>query len=323
MAGVRTWAVAVIATLLLHALLLLWILPHLKSPDSERDLAPLLVELQPSPPLPAKPLGRPQPPQPKPPPPKPKPRPPLQKLEDLIQPLPAEQLSMQSRKSSSSRTAEAPGASEAPAQAQPAPKPPKAVAQPEPIRPPASSSAPAPRPPTRRSASAPAETPQLPADYLRAAQVPQAQASTPKLLREALARLTPPPTPSTQQAPPPPSGNDGPGGGFFTLSRYDWGYESYMGRWAQQLQYAWRNNPPLDYVQGQRPLGGDVFVLVRVSREGFLTTHEVTRRVRSSDEMEHSVLDALLANSQLPPLPDDFDGEELQVHFRFIYPALR
>ena len=124
--------------------------------------------------------------------------------------------------------------------------------------------------------------------------------------------------------PPPGTGDSGrPGGGFFTLNSYNWPYESYMGRWAKTLRYTWSNNPPLDYARGLRPQGGDVFVLVRVSRSGTLESYEVTNVVLASPEMEASVISALLASGQLSALPEDFVEDELVVHFRFIYPPLR
>jgi len=129
-----------------------------------------------------------------------------------------------------------------------------------------------------------------------------------------------------QEGPPPPPGSPGAsrqGSGFFTLSSYDWPYESYMGRWAKALVYHWRNNPPMDYVSRLHPQGGEVFVLVSLNRSGELNTYEVTQIHRASREMEQSVLDAVLSSSQLPPLPEDHEEELLQVHFRFIYPPLR
>ncbi len=193
--------------------------------------------------------------------------------------------------------------------------PPAAPAAPPPVVPkPQVSEAPkVTAPPTSTGELAPA----LPPNYLQA--TPRSEA--PVSVDEAIAALTRQTEPTISDVPPPPKGNDGPGAGFFTLNRYDWPYESYMGRWAKHLKYAWRNNPPLDYVQGQRPLGGEVYVLVHVDRQGRLVSQEVTQRLRSSQEMENSVLDALLATAQLPELPADFDGEELVVHFRFIYPA--
>jgi len=132
------------------------------------------------------------------------------------------------------------------------------------------------------------------------------------------------PNRKSELPPPPGAGDSGrSGGGFFTLSSYDWPYESYMGRWAQTLQYTWNNNPPPDYARGLRPQGGDVFVLVRVDRSGTLESYEITNVILASPEMEASVISALLASGQLSALPDDFGEDELVVHFRFIYPPLR
>ena len=134
--------------------------------------------------------------------------------------------------------------------------------------------------------------------------------------------------PSKEQVegPPPPPGSPGVssrGSGFYTLSSYNWPYESYMGRWAKALVYHWRNNPPMDYVTRFHPQGGEVFVLVSLNRSGELNAYEVTQVHQASGEMERSVVDAVLSSSQLPPLPDDHDADLLQVHFRFIYPPVR
>ena len=128
------------------------------------------------------------------------------------------------------------------------------------------------------------------------------------------------------EGPPPPPGSPGissRGSGFYTLSSYDWPYESYMGRWAKALVYHWRNNPPMDYISRLHPQGGEVFVLASLNRSGELNAYEVTQVHQASEEMERSVVDAVLSSSQLPPLPDDHDEDLLQVHFRFIYPPLR
>ena len=110
--------------------------------------------------------------------------------------------------------------------------------------------------------------------------------------------------------------------GFYTLSDYDWPYESYMGRWAKALLYHWNNNPPLDYITRRQPQGGEVFVLVSVLRNGQMDTYEVTGIRYASEAMESSVVNAVLSTSQLPSLPKDLESSRLQVHFRFVYPPL-
>ncbi len=110
------------------------------------------------------------------------------------------------------------------------------------------------------------------------------------------------------------------GDGFFTLSNYQWPYESYMGRWAKHLRYAWNSQPPEDYIQGSQPNGGNVVIQVQLSRLGELESFEIISSFGSSIQMEESVVNAILSVSQLPPLPDTFQDENLIVSFRFIYP---
>ena len=110
------------------------------------------------------------------------------------------------------------------------------------------------------------------------------------------------------------------GDGFFTLSNYQWPYESYMGRWAKHLRYAWNSQPPEDYIQGSQPNGGNVVIQVQLSHFGELESFEIISSFGSSIQMEESVVNAILSVSQLPPLPDTFQDENLIVSFRFIYP---
>ena len=110
------------------------------------------------------------------------------------------------------------------------------------------------------------------------------------------------------------------GDGFFTLSNYQWPYESYMGRWAKHLRYAWNSQPPEDYIQGSQPNGGNVVIQVQLSRLGELESFELISSFGSSTQMEESVVNAILSVSQMPPLPDTFQDENLIVSFRFIYP---
>ena len=110
------------------------------------------------------------------------------------------------------------------------------------------------------------------------------------------------------------------GDGFFALSNYQWPYESYMGRWAKHLRYAWNSQPPEDYIQGLQPNGGNVVIQVQLSRLGELESFELISSFGSSIQMEESVVNAILSVSQLPPLPDTFQDENLMVSFKFVYP---
>ena len=111
------------------------------------------------------------------------------------------------------------------------------------------------------------------------------------------------------------------GNSFFKLSNYQWSYEFYMGRWAKHLHYAWNSQPPEDYIRGSQPNGGDVVIQVQLNRQGDLESFEMISSFGSSIQMKESVVNAILSVSQLPPLPDTFQDENLIVRFKFIYPA--
>jgi hypothetical protein len=64
-------------------------------------------------------------------------------------------------------------------------------------------------------------------------------------------------------------------------------------------------------------------VTVKLNRAGELEEFEVTGRENASEFMSESVVNAILATSQLPELPKTFEDSHLVVRFRFIYPALR
>ncbi|MEE2717836.1 MAG: hypothetical protein VX610_10460 [SAR324 cluster bacterium] len=317
--------------------------------------APMLPGSQPE--LSSQPLAAPSPAE-KP----PVPQPPVEELEtdqleDLIQETPAEQLSMKQLKSASRppepkppapepKPAEQPQTQRSTDAAAPTPQPAETDAEsaeseekllarlepnlPSPARSPGQPALP-PQPQSAGVVPQVAEPPPLPKQWF----LREGMTEPPKLLKlsgalQAGGELPKPANPALSQnqpsaiPPPPGMGDSGqPGGGFFTLNSYDWPYESYMGRWAKTLRYTWGNNPPLDYARGLRPQGGDVFVLVRVSRSGMLNSYEVTNVVLASPEMEASVISALLASGQLPALPEDFTEDELVIHFRFIYPPLR
>ncbi len=108
----------------------------------------------------------------------------------------------------------------------------------------------------------------------------------------------------------------------YGLNDYNWPYESYMGRWAKAILYSWGNHPPQDYITGRVPAGGNLFVLATLNRKGELISYEVTQVENASELMVTSVLDAIQGATHLPPLPPDFKKQELQAHFKFIYPSI-
>ena len=119
-----------------------------------------------------------------------------------------------------------------------------------------------------------------------------------------------------------PLGQQNATGMSYGLSDYNWSYAPYMGRWAKALLYSWSSHPPRDYVTGRVLGGGAVFVLVTLNLKGELTAYEVTRVEGASAMMVTSVLNAIQGASNLPPLPADFQKQELTVHFKFVYPSL-
>jgi TonB family protein len=107
--------------------------------------------------------------------------------------------------------------------------------------------------------------------------------------------------------------------GFFTLSNYQWPYESYMGRWVKHLKYAWNFKSSGDYTMRERLNGGEVIIQVLLSRLGELESFEMIKSLGSSKAMEESVINAVLSVSQLPPLPKVFPEQNLVVSFKFVY----
>ncbi len=172
-------------------------------------------------------------------------------------------------------------------------------------------------------------TPPLPEKYFLRSTFPQKEEptdlDTTPLRQDTLLPAVPLPLQKHKKLYPTPNIPIGPQsshGMLYGLSDYNWPYESYMGRWAKGLLYSWRNHPPPDYISGNVPQGGNVFVQVTLNLKGELIAYEVTDVERASRFMVDSVLDAISGTSNLPPLPNDFKGKELQVHFKFIYPSL-
>lgn len=105
----------------------------------------------------------------------------------------------------------------------------------------------------------------------------------------------------------------------FVLNDYDWPYDSYMRVWGQTLSYYWNSNLPIDYVSGQVPQGGDVYVKVVLSRQGKLMSLEIMNLGENSRYMEESVTNALSAVMNLPPMPQSFESNYLEVVWHFKY----
>jgi len=102
----------------------------------------------------------------------------------------------------------------------------------------------------------------------------------------------------------------------YRLSNYNWNYEIFINRWNRRVRYHWNNHPPSDYLEGSKPRGGEVFVLVTVQRDGQIKNFKVNSLGEVSENMKTSALEAVRVVS-LPPIPEDFPDEELKIEFRF------
>ena len=103
----------------------------------------------------------------------------------------------------------------------------------------------------------------------------------------------------------------------FTMNTWKWSWERYMENWAIDLSRWWQ--PPQDYMAGQYPDGGYVWIKVKLSRSGELLGYEVMEHNVSSS-MKLMAVQALLASRLRPALPDDFPKDSLEVSWKFIYP---
>ncbi|MEC7416658.1 MAG: hypothetical protein VX420_00405 [SAR324 cluster bacterium] len=100
------------------------------------------------------------------------------------------------------------------------------------------------------------------------------------------------------------------------LSTYDWEYTDYLKRWNEQTRFYWARHPPTEYLSGEHPQGGEVWVTVKVNRDGriFDTQAQATGELPESvQEVALRAVDTVL----LPPLPFGFPDEQLRVTFRF------
>jgi hypothetical protein len=106
----------------------------------------------------------------------------------------------------------------------------------------------------------------------------------------------------------------------YSLNTYKWTFKRFMENWAGDLQKWWK--APLDYLYGDVPEGGDVWVAVRLSPVGRLLGYKIYKS-NVTAEMELRVVQALIGSLQRPELPESFSNEELIVNWRFIYPPIR
>ena len=102
----------------------------------------------------------------------------------------------------------------------------------------------------------------------------------------------------------------------YRLSNYNWNYHKFINRWLKLVRYHWNNHPPSDYLKGDLPKGGEVFVLAIVKRDGRVRKYKLNSSREVSKNMRMSALEAVKA-VPLPSLPEDYPDEELKVEFRF------
>jgi len=102
----------------------------------------------------------------------------------------------------------------------------------------------------------------------------------------------------------------------YRLSNYNWDYQSFIRRWHKLVRYHWNNHPPSDYLKGNFPKGGEVFVLATVKTDGRIRNYKVNSVGEVSKNMRIAALEAVRA-VPLPSLPEDYPDEELKVEFRF------
>jgi len=93
-----------------------------------------------------------------------------------------------------------------------------------------------------------------------------------------------------------------------------------MENWAFDLHKWWK--APLDYVFGNVPEGGNVWIQVKLSKSGRLVGYRVYES-NVTPEMELRVVQALIGSLKRPALPRKFIEEELVVNWRFVYPPIR
>lgn len=104
----------------------------------------------------------------------------------------------------------------------------------------------------------------------------------------------------------------------FAINSYQWNYKRFMQNWAVALSKRWVGST--DYLRGDYPDGGFVWVKITLGRDGHLEGYEVMDQNVSPD-MALMVVYAVMGVRNRPPLPDDFPKDKLVAYWRFIYPT--
>lgn len=103
----------------------------------------------------------------------------------------------------------------------------------------------------------------------------------------------------------------------YMINNYQWNHKRFMENWAVALSKRWL--APADYLQGQVPAGGSVWVKITLKKDGTLESYEVMEH-NVSEDMALMVVYAVMGVRSRPPLPESFPEEKLVAYWRFVYP---
>jgi len=103
----------------------------------------------------------------------------------------------------------------------------------------------------------------------------------------------------------------------YMINNYQWNYKRFMENWAVALSKRWL--APADYLQGQVPAGGSVWVKITLKKDGTLESYEVLEH-NVSEDMALMVVYAVMGVRSRPALPDSFPEDKLVAYWRFVYP---
>ncbi len=106
----------------------------------------------------------------------------------------------------------------------------------------------------------------------------------------------------------------------YSLNSYQWTFERFVENWVADIQKWWK--APIDYLTGEMPEGGSLWVQVHLSLSGRLLSYKVIQSDVTS-EMELMAIQALIGSLKRPQLPRTFFEDKLIINWRFIYPPLR
>lgn len=105
----------------------------------------------------------------------------------------------------------------------------------------------------------------------------------------------------------------------YSMNTYKWSYERYIENWAIDINKWWV--APIEYLAGNIPAGGSVWIRIRLSKTGHLLGYKVFHSTLTS-EMELNVIQALIGSLERPELPKEFPEDILVINWKFIYPPI-